>query len=51
MSTTGINGTGGKFATVIDGTGGKFCYWYRWSCDTLPLVSTNRRQLATLLTP
>ncbi len=31
--TTGINDTGGKFATCIDNTGGKFCHqfcWYRW---------------------
>jgi hypothetical protein len=28
--TTGINGTGGKFAIGINNTGGKFYHWHRW---------------------
>jgi hypothetical protein len=29
MCTTGINDTGGKFATSVNDTGGKFCHQFR----------------------
>jgi hypothetical protein len=32
MCTTGVNDTGGKFATDINATGGKFCHLFRLCC-------------------